>query len=211
MIMPGIGTAIGAGVGAVAGFAAGIGEMIAGVESKQREAHRLILSIYGVDITEGSGTLNQIVAMSQQYGGSVSMAVRTSQARQLVELYAMSTGQRNNLFLTTPHAAHMVEQGGALYQGLSYFNGSGYNYAGSLPTLGTSSGVIPTFNPYASGNPMLLQISLNGQSALDAMSGQITRVANPNYVGSQSVAALRTGDSRYATAAAILSPHTIFA
>ena len=43
----------------------GIGEMIAGVKSPQREAHDDIKSIYGVDIPQNSGTIKQVVQIAQ--------------------------------------------------------------------------------------------------------------------------------------------------
>jgi hypothetical protein len=212
MIFPGIGTAVGAGIGAAAGLAAGIGEAIAGVESQGHEAHRLILSVYGVNIPERGGIIQQIVNMSQQYGGSVSTTIRSPQVRQLIEMYALSTGQRSNLFLTTPQAAHLAEMGGSLYQQANYFSGSPYTFSSSLPTLGPSGSTIPTFNPYAAmPNLSLGPILINGQSGADALGGQVVKVANPAYVGNQSVQALQSGSSRFATAAAVLNPGSIFA
>lgn len=205
-----IGGPWGAAIGAGAGLLIGLGEQIFGVEPPARQAHRLIMSIYHVDIPEKSGIIQQIMGIAQQFG-SVSAAVRSAQARQLIEMYALATGGKSNLFLDSPRSASLIQQGGTLYQGPSYFNGSGYNFQSSLPSLGPSAGTIPTSSPYSGGAPLLLQISLNGQSAADAMAGQVARVASPQYVGGQSVAALRTGSSRFATMGAVLSPSTIYA
>jgi hypothetical protein len=202
-----IGGPLGAAIGAGAGLLAGLGMQIAGAEPPTRQAHRLIQSIYGVDIPERSGIVQQIVAMAQEVG-SVSVAVRTPQARQLVEMYALSTGQQNSLFLTTPHAGSLIQQDGRLYQGLSYFNGSGYNFQSPFPTLGMSSGSIPTYSPFGGSG---MNIQLDGPATTALLSGQVARVATPNYVAQQSVAALQTGDSRYRAAAAMLSPQTLFA
>jgi hypothetical protein len=204
------GMALGAGIGLGVGFLTGLGEMAAGVESQQHQAHRLIQSIYGVDLPERGGVIQQIVSMSQQFGGSIGMTVRTPQARQLIELYAMSTGQKNNLFLETPHAASLVQQDGRLFQGLSYFNGAGYNYASSLPTLGASAGTIPTYNPFG-GAPIQLvaNLSVDRGATGDYFDGRAVRVVSPAYVAQQNYSALQSGD-RYRPAAAMLSPQTIF-
>lgn len=203
-----LGGPLGAGIGAGAGFLIGLGEKIAGVEPPSRQAHRLIAQIYHVDIPERSGIMQQILGIAQQYG-SVSGAVRSQAARQLIEMYALAGGAQSPMFLDSPRSASLVQQGGNLYQGLSYFNGSGYAFQSSLPTLGASSGTIPTSSPYSGGGGM--RISLDGPATTALLSGQVARTANAEYVGSQSVNALRTGSSRYATMSAIISPSTIFA
>lgn len=204
-----IGGPLGAAIGAGAGLLVGLGEQIFGVEPPSRQAHRLIAQIYGIDIPERSGAIQQILALAQQYG-SVSSAVRSPQARQLIEMYGLALGRSGpGAFLSSPRGASLVQQGGNLYQGLSYFNGSGYNFQSSLPTLGASSGVIPTFNPYSGGGGGLLQ--LDGPATTALLSGQVVRTASPEYVGAQSVNALRSGSSRFATMGAIIAPSTIFA
>jgi hypothetical protein len=205
-----MGGPVGAAIGAGIGLLTGIGEMIAGVESPQHQAKRLIQSIYGVNVPERGGIVQQIVQMAQQYGGSVSMSVRTPQARQLIELYSMSTGQGSRgMFLDTPRSASLVQSGSQLFQGLSYFDGAGYNFASSLPNLNHSSGTIPTFNPYSGGGAM--SFSLDGPATTALLSGQVVRTATPGYVAQQNVQALNSGGSRYSQAAALISPSTIFA
>jgi hypothetical protein len=204
-----LGGPLGAGIGAGAGFLIGLGEKLAGVESQAHQAHRLIMSIYHVDIPEQSGTMQQILQIAAQYG-SVSGAVRSSQARQLIEMYALALGRTGpGAFLSSPRSASLVQQGSTLYQGLNYFNGSGYNFQSSLPTLGASSGVIPTFDPYGSRGASFLQ--LDGPATTALLSGQVSRVATPEYVGAQNVAALRSGGTRFATMGAVIAPSTIFA
>ena len=62
---PGLSGPLGAAIGAAAGFGIGIGEKLAGVESPQAEAHRLIKNIYGMDIPTNSGTVKQVVQISR--------------------------------------------------------------------------------------------------------------------------------------------------
>jgi hypothetical protein len=203
-----LGGPLGAVIGGGAGLLAGIGMMLAGVESPEKHAHKLIQQIYGVNIPEKSGVISQIVQMSQQYGGSISMTVRTPQARQLIELYAMSVGQPNKLFQESVHSAGLVQAGGKLNQALSYFNGSGYSYQSSLPTLGPSAGTIPTSNPYSGGG---FNIQLDGPATTALLSGQVAKVATPQFVAQQNQASLQSSGSRYQTAAAVLAPNQVFA
>ena len=94
----------------------------------------------------------QIVDMAKQkYGNSVSMAVRSPEVRQLLQLYADSTGQKSNLFLNDPHGVNLVQSGGSLYQSAVYNNGTPYSYASNLPTMGFGGATIPTGNPFAGG------------------------------------------------------------
>ena len=123
-ILPGIGTLIGAGVGALIG----VGEMIAGVESPEHEAIRLVKSIYNVNINTAMGSSIVNVAKSQ-YGGQVSLAVRSPEVRQMLGLYAAGTNQRMAQSADTPHGAGLVESGGALSQSQMYQYGVGNTYA----------------------------------------------------------------------------------
>ena len=167
MFAPGIGTAIGAGIGAAAGFGASVGEMLFGVKSLQQTAHDDVRSTYGVDIPVNSGTIKQIVGIAtSQFGGSVSVAVRSPSVRQLVMLYSESTGQKMPLSATTPYGGSLVEQGGQVYQQASYQDGQAHLYASSLPTLGNIPGsTYPTpGGPNTSGGagPISVALNING-------------------------------------------------
>jgi len=133
-----------AAIGAAAGFGIGIGEKLAGVETKENEAKRLVKQLYGVSID--NNLAKQIAGIAQQsYGGNVGMAVRSDQVRQLVRLYAEMLGQKTNLTALTPHAANLVESDGKLYQSAVYDNGQAYSYASPLPVYGgvSTQGVLP--------------------------------------------------------------------
>jgi len=127
----------GAAIGAGVGFGIGVGEKIAGVKSPAREAHDDIKQVYGIDIPPNSGTVKQVVDLAKsQFGGSISVAVRSPSVRQLVMLYSEATGQKMPLSAATPYAGSLVEQGGSPLpagqlpeQLLEY-------YASNLPTLG---------------------------------------------------------------------------
>jgi hypothetical protein len=167
MLAPGIGTAIGAGIGAAAGFGASVGEMLFGVKSLQQTAHDDVQKIYGVSIPVNSGTIKQIVGIAtSQFGGSVSVAVRSPSVRQLVLLYSEASGQKMPLSATTPYGGSLVEQGGQVYQQASYQDGQAHLYASSLPTLGNIPGsTYPTpGGPNTSGGagPISVALNING-------------------------------------------------
>ena len=202
-----MGGPLGAAIGAGAGALAGIGEKIAGVETPENEAKRLIKQIYGLTID--NNTARQIAAMAKQsYGGAVSVAVRSSEVRQLLQLYAESTGQKSNLFLNDPHGVNLVQAGGRLNQSAVYNNGTPYTYASNLPVMGPAGSPIPTGNPYA-GGATYLTLNLNGQSAADVLEGRVgpALASNSRMVASSWVDGGMASSSRLNGAIMMLSPN----
>jgi hypothetical protein len=169
---------LGAAIGAGVGFGIGVGEKIAGVKSPAREAHDDIKAAYGVDIPPNSGTVKQVVELAKsQFGGSISVAVRSPSVRQLVMLYSEATGQKMPLSAATPYAGSLVEQGGSLYQQASFQNNSWNTYASNLPTLGgIVGGTFPTPGGAGAGGTTIA-LNINGQPI------------TPEFVTDQSMAA----------------------
>jgi hypothetical protein len=134
---------IGAVIGGAIGFAAGIVRLF--VKGAVEKAREKIKALYGIDISD-KGVLQQIVDTAKSaYGGNLDMAIRTQQVRDLIQLYAMSTGQSTKGMPATVHSLDMVQTGGSLYQSPGYSNGSALSSLGGLPTLdsinsGTASG-----------------------------------------------------------------------
>lgn len=129
-----LGAAIGAGIGFVAGL---VRLFVKGAEEKAREK---IKALYGVDISD-KGLLKQIVDTAKQaFGGNLDVAIRSQQVRDLIQLYAMSTGQPTRGMPATVHPLDIVETGGSLYQSPGYSNGTALPGLGGLPTLDTIGG-----------------------------------------------------------------------
>jgi hypothetical protein len=105
-----LGAAIGAGIGAVAGL---VRLFVKGAQEKAREK---IKATYGVDIRE-KNILAEIVNIAKQgFGGNLDMAIRSQQIRDLVELYALSTGQSTAGLPATVRPVSLLQQGGSLFQ-----------------------------------------------------------------------------------------------
>lgn len=133
------GGALGAAIGGGAGLLIGLGEKIAGVETPENEAKRLVKQLYSVNID--TAMAKQIVSIAQQkYAGHVSVAVRDPDVRKMLELYAQGTGQKMPLSATTPVGGSLAEQNGRLYQQASYVNGVATTFQSSLPVLGGLGG-----------------------------------------------------------------------
>ena len=108
-----------------------------GCSSKARSRRRTRRSrtLYGVDISD-KAVLQQIVDTAKQsYGGNLDMAIRTQHVRDLIQLYAMSTGQATKGMPATVHPLDLVQSGGSLYQSPGYSNGTALPGMGGLPTL----------------------------------------------------------------------------
>jgi hypothetical protein len=102
------GAAIGAGVGAVAGL---VRLFAKGAQEKAREK---IEATYGVDIRE-KNILAEIANIAKQgFGGNLDVAIRSQQIRDLVELYALSTGQSTSGLPPAVRPASLLQQGGSL-------------------------------------------------------------------------------------------------
>jgi hypothetical protein len=138
MIGAKFGGPLGAVIGAGAGFVAGLARLF--VKSAEEKAREKIKALYGVDISD-KGLLKQIVDTAKQaFGGNLDVAIRSQQIRDLVQLYAMSTGQPTRGMPATVHPLDIVQTGGSLYQSPGYSNGTALPGLGGLPTLDTFAG-----------------------------------------------------------------------
>jgi hypothetical protein len=133
-----------------------------------------------------------------QFGGSISVAVRSPSVRQLVMLYSEATGQKMPLSATTPYAGSLVEQGGSLYQQASFQNNAWHMYGSNLPTLGGIPGsVYPTPggpNTAPGGGVTNIALNINGQPI------------TPEFVTDQSMAAQGSSYGRTQQAANMQVP-----
>lgn len=120
-----LGGPIGAAIGAAAGFVIGlIGLFRKGAEEKAKEK---IKAAYGVEIKE-KNILKQIVDMAKSsFGGSLDMAIRSPQIRELVELYAMSTAQKmpwdKTVAASMPRPLSVSMTGGMMTETPTYYGG----------------------------------------------------------------------------------------
>ena len=193
-----VGGPLGALIGGVAGFGIGLGEKLAGLESPAKKAHDDIKNIYGVDIPQNSGTIRQVVSISQsEFGGDVAVAVRSPKVRQLVMLYSEATGQKMPLSASRPYAGSLVESGGNLYQQASFQNNAWHTYASDLPTLGGISGTqYPTTpGPNTSGGGgggTYVSLNINGTPiTADFVADQSMAAQNASYGRTQQSANLQ--------------------
>ena len=119
---------LGAAIGAGIGFGAGLIRLfIKGAAEKAREK---IKALYGVDIPD-KGILQQIVQIARAaFGSNLDMAIRSTEVRNLVELYAMSTVQSTAGLPAGIRPLSLVQSGGSIFQQPGFLNGS------SQPSIG---------------------------------------------------------------------------
>jgi hypothetical protein len=199
------GGSTGAAIGAGVGFLASLGHTLFGGKNDVDEARDRIKKIYGVDIAD-KGVLNQIVKMAKSsFGGSIDTAIRSPEVRKLIEEYAMATGQKYTGPASSPRSVGMAESGGSLYQAPSYRGGTPLpSLGGSVPTLGSITST--SAGPISIGS---LSLSLNGQSAADALEGRVASVVTPSYVANASIQAQTANNGRLPIAALQLQPSTL--
>jgi hypothetical protein len=197
-----LGAAIGAGVGFVAGL------IRLGIKGAQEKAREKIQQLYGVRIQD-KGVLRQVVEMAKSgFGGNLDMAIRSPQVRELVELYAQTTGQRMPLE-DRVRAVSLLGAGGGLYQAPMYQNGSAYAFAGSVPALGASS-----LDTIGAGRMAPVEVhvyqQLPADQVRDFMEGRIVETVATVPAGKRAVAtasAANAAGSRGRRESAVISMH----
>ncbi len=196
---------IGAAIGASAGFFAGIVRLfIKGAREKAREK---IKATYGVDIHD-KNVLQQIVDIAKQgFGGNLDMAIRSQQVRDLIELYAMSTGQSIGGLPARVQPVSLAQIGGGIFQQPTFLNGGAAldRIASGVPT-----GAGPQPVRVDLGN-VTLQLSINGESAAAALRGEVVPAVleNPRAVQAAAMDATRSSAGRREMLALQLSPGTL--
>ena len=195
-----MGAAIGAGIGAVAGI---IRMFFKGAADKVREK---VKATYGVDIKD-KGICSQIADMAKQsFGGNIDMAIRSPEVRDLIELYAQTTGQKATGMPAKMTPLSLVQSGGTLMQQPGYSNGSLASPMAGLPSAGLDriSGGTAT-----NAGPMVINISVPG--AKDFFEKETVRVVidNPCAVQTASVSATKKNFNRRELTGLQLSPGTL--
>lgn len=183
---------IGALIGAAVGFGAGfIRLFIKGATDKAKEKIR---SVYGVSIDD-KGILQQIVEMAKQsYGGNLDVAIRSPQVRDLIQLYAMTTGQqpRAGTMPAVMQSATFAQSGGSLSYVPNYSNGT------ALPPVSSASGNAPTVNYF----------TMPAAAVNDAFNGRTVQViqSNPQAVAGAQIQANSLNYGRRQQAVQYLNP-----
>ncbi|GIU74774.1 MAG: hypothetical protein KatS3mg004_1861 [Bryobacteraceae bacterium] len=179
---------------AAAGIGAFVGLMGLFRKSAEQKAREKIKATYGVDIRE-KNILTQIVNIAKQgFGGNLDMAIRSQQIRDLVELYAMSTGQSTSGIPATVRPVSLLQLGGSLFQSSS----SGL----TLDRVGSGA-------PSSAAAPTVINITVPGAKEFFEKETVRVVVDNPRAVQSAAMTALRSNAGRRETAALQLTPGLI--
>ncbi len=134
------------------------------------------------------------------------MAIRSPQIRDLIELYAMATGQSTAGLPATVRPVSLVQQGGSLYQQSGFSNGSPLPSLGGLPTIGLDR--ISAGTPQNAG-PIVIQ--LDGPATTALLQGEAVQAIadNPRVVQSATMTATRANAGRREMLSLQLSPGTL--
>lgn len=190
---------LGALIGGIAGGVAGLVRLF--VKTASEKAQQKIKDLYGVNITDKK-ILKQIVDMAKQgFGGDLDVAIRSQQVRDLVQLYAMSTGQPTKGMPATMQSLTLAQIGGSLYQTPVYQNGAAIPGLGGLPTLDSIGAGV------ASGaGPVVIQ--LDGPATTSLLRGEAVQAiaSNPRAVQGAVMSASRSNAGRRQLTSLQLSP-----
>lgn len=193
---------LGAAVGAAAGLIAGIVRLF--VKGAEEKAKAKIKAVYGVDISD-KGLLKQIVDTAKSaYGGNLDLAIRSPQIRDLIQLYAMTTGQKPTGMPGTVTSLSLVETGGSLFQLPSYSNGSSLPGLSGLPSLDKIGSGTPS-----AGGPTVINITVPGAKEFFEKETVRVVVENPRAVQSAAMTATKANAGRREMTGLQLSPGLI--
>jgi tape measure domain-containing protein len=193
-----IGAKFGGPIGALIGGAIGLGAgLIRNLfKSANEKAREKIKTIYGVDISS-TQILGQVVAVAKQtFGGDLDLAIRSSDIRDLVELYALSTGQSARGIAAKIQPVTLSTSGGV--------TGILQNYSNGQPmSIGSSQAAGPT----------VIQVTLDGASSAAFLQGQTVNAieSNPRAVAGASAAAQQSNLGRQQAAVSQLNPGLLLA
>jgi hypothetical protein len=212
-----LGSALGAGGGALAGFALGakigaiggpvgalIGTAVGGgaalirslFKSGTEKARERIKSIYGVDVSARS-VLDQVVGLAKQsYGGNLDVAVRSKDVQDLVELYALSTGQSARGIAARQQPVTLSTSGGVTGILSNYVNGQAVN-----PVSAAQPG------------PTVISLTLDPASSAAFLQGQTVQAieSNPRTVAAATSVAQQSNFGRQQAAVTQISPGLLLA
>jgi hypothetical protein len=189
-----IGALIGAGVGAIAG---GVRLLF---KTASQKTHDKIKSVYGVDVTD-QGVLSQITqTIKQSYGGDIDLGIQSQQVRELISLYAMTTGQSSKGIVQTVTPSAFSNTGGQLTQLPTYVNGQP-----TYPTYGSAQTGAGSTQPITIAN---VTLQVGDGSVGDLMSAKAAQViqSSPRLISASANAGQAASAGRRQATANLLSP-----
>ena len=193
---------LGAAIGAAAGLVAGIVRLF--VKGAEEKAKAKIKALYSIDISD-KGVLKQIVDTAKSaFGGNLDLAIRSPQIRDLIQLYAMTTGQKPTGMPGTVTPLSLVEMGGSLFQSSSYSNGSSLPGLSGLPSLDKIGGGTPS-----AAGPTVINITVPGAKEFFEKETVRVVVENPRAVQSAAMTATKANAGRREMTGLQLSPGLI--
>jgi len=185
-----LGAAIGAGVGALAGT---IRLFVKGAEEKLIEK---VKAVYGIKIDRGFARDPLLGIIKQSFGGNIDVGIRSPQVRDLIELYAMSTGQQpGGGFTPQMQPISLVQRGGSITQSPTFQNGALLAPAGRAST------------------PIIQTVVLDPDATRDFWETQTLRTVagNPGAVQAATITAQSRNIGRRESAAQMFSPSLVTA
>lgn len=160
-----IGWIAAAGIGATVGL---IGLFRKPAEQKAIEKAK---QVYGVTINR---ELAQAIVQQGKAVGGIDIAIYSPQVREMIELYAMATGQRIGPG-NSVRPATLVQSNGTIYQQSQLINQQPYVFQSPFPTFG-------------GGGATIIQVQLSSQGTQSFLEGEtVNVVANQRVATSQAV------------------------
>ena len=144
--------------------------------------------------------IQQIVDIAKSaFGGNLDLAIRSPQIRDLIQLYAMSTGQKPTGMPGAVTPLSLVETGGGLYQTSQYQNGQPLAGLAGLPSLDSVGGGVAS----NAGGTIVIPLQIDSQTI-----GNVV-IQNGRVVTQGAISAMKSNAGRREMTALQLSPGTL--
>lgn len=203
-VFPGIGTLVGAAIGAGVGAIAGLIRLF--ITGAAEKIVSKVKTIYGITIPKSFANDPLLGIIKQSFGGNIDAGLQSQQIRDLIELYAMSSGQSPGGLFSTIRPFQLQQTNGALSQAPAYRNGvllPPLNGAPSFNQFGQ-----PSLQPQTGAPAASTVIQLDPVATVNFLQGQAVQgiAANPRAVAAASVRGQSQNVGRRQAAALQLSP-----
>lgn len=175
---------VGAAIGAAAGFTVGAIKAIF-FKTPLEEMKKRVKAIHGITIDDKSFLKAMVESCKQLNGGRIDDFLKAKSGLDMVESYAMQTGQK----FKNPYNLgqfNMMLSGGQIYEAASSFNGTANSQLSSLPGFGFSSSLDGLAGGTSSSGPTVINITVPGameffkKETLQVIAGQPRAIAQAN-------------------------------
>ena len=198
---------------AAAGIGAAIGLSGLLFKSPETKIVEKVKSVYGVTLSKQFAKDALWPLIKQGYGGNIDAGIRSMQVRQLIELYAQTTGQNAKGIVDHAQPSVFSNQNGKFSELPTYFNGSPVMPGDTrstvgIPQIGNNGQYFYTPSGADGANVIHTTLQLDAEATQSILQGQAVQVINnqPRLISSATTAGQSLSSTQRSVAAGLMNP-----